>query len=98
MKKLVAIVLLAAGCLPAPIPTPGLVPDAGAGCEPACANLARLGCSSAQGSPGSDEIYGTSDDVPCARVCADVEAEGIGLDTSCVARARTCDESELCAE
>lgn len=72
-------------------------PPSSGDCDGACANLDRLLCPAAQGSPGHDDRYGTSDDVACAQACADVEAAGIvTLDTECVSRARTCEEAEAC--
>lgn len=72
---------------------PDLLPD----CESACAKLAELGCQGWQGSPGEDEIYGTTDDVGCVEACgvAAINQE-INLQLSCVAQATTCEAYEAC--
>ena len=71
--------------------------DAGVSdCAAACANLELLGCDGAEGSPGLDEEYGTSDDVPCDQVCRETEAGGIPMHTACVAAAGSCDAVDEC--
>ena len=71
--------------------------DAGVSdCAAACANLELLGCDGAEGSPGLDEEYGTSDDVPCDQVCRETEAGGIPMHTACVAAAGSCDVVDEC--
>ena len=71
-------------------------------CRLACNNLRRLGCAGRDGSPGYDEVFGTADDVPCAIVCADIEAAarnvpGLSLHPECLKAAKDCREASSCA-
>jgi len=68
----------------------------GTDCAAACANLERLRCPGADGSPGIDEEYGTPDDVPCEAVCVDVEAGGVSMHTACTAAAESCSAADGC--
>jgi len=98
-------VLVFSGCEVVPVdPDTDADSDADAGdggmegydCAAACANLARLGCPGAEGSPGLDEEYGTPDDVPCEAVCVDVEANGVSMHTACTAAAGSCEAADGC--
>ena len=93
------VLLLAALCCAcAASKPPPPVHDPGAGdCAAACANLERLGCQGAKGSPGRDDVPGTADDVPCSVACEDVEREGVSsLATGCVAGAASCSAADAC--
>lgn len=92
---------LFSGCVfPEPGP-PVVTPASGESgdCFEACANLARLGCDGAEGSPGVDDVYGTADDVPCTAVCEDITADpAVTLNERCTAAAIDCDAVERCFE
>lgn len=101
------LVLLLAGCPSVPPPAP-VSPDAGAeasripaACKTACANLRALRCQGADGSPGSDEAFGTADDVSCEQVCADFEVAAKTSPTfsthpDCITRATNCRAVSRC--
>lgn len=95
MKQLWLACLLV-GCRLPPVQPPTPTPNDDA-CQQACDQLERLGCPGHEGSPGRDEQYGTADDVACAQVCRDVEADGISMHTSCVATAADCATVEACS-
>jgi hypothetical protein len=66
-------------------------------CKDACNNLFELNCPGWRGSPGEDEAFGTTDDVPCIDVCANVVSEETAtLNQACVSHAKTCAEVEAC--
>lgn len=86
----VFLVWYAVGCIPLPVrPDDPSTPD---DCEAMCVNLERLRCPGWRGSPGTDEIFGTADDIPCADVCRRVVTAGLGVSLyqRCVAKARDC--------
>lgn len=66
-------------------------------CAPACENLQRLRCPGADGSPGADREFGTTDDRTCKTVCEEIMEEGEKtLYPKCVAAARTCQDVDAC--
>ena len=70
-------------------------------CQRACANVQRLGCPGAEGSPGEDDIPNTDDDVPCWVTCQEQARQvdlGVDLNLGCVGNAKSCEAVEACAE
>lgn len=68
-------------------------------CPAMCENLERLGCESAKGSPGEDELYGTADDISCLDVCTGIMEEAVvSIHPNCIAEIESCDEEEACFE
>lgn len=92
MVIIFAVLSLAARC-GEPL-DPGVIED----CDDACANVERLGCDGAEGSPGKDEEFGTGDDKSCLQVCHETMREGIPLRPGCVATAQSCGDVEDCTE
>jgi hypothetical protein len=88
----IAALCLAAKCVE-PV-DPGDVDD----CDDACANIEKLGCDGAEGSPGEDEQFGTEDDKSCAQVCGETMALGVDMKPGCVAAAESCEAVEACTE
>ncbi len=99
---LLASVLFVWGCgVIKPIPPgPPVSPDAGTvdDCAAACDNLARMECPGWQGSPGSDEVFGTDDDVSCEVVCRTIVGGDptATLHQRCTADSKSCDDVERC--
>lgn len=89
---LVVVLSLASRCVE-PV-DPGDISD----CDDACANLEKLGCEGADGSPGKDEQFGTVDDKPCSQVCTETMDLGIPLKPGCIAVAKSCDDVDECTE
>jgi len=94
--------LAVAGCgaiKPIP-PAPPAPSDAGTvdDCAAACANLARMECPGWQGSPGTDEMFGTEDDVSCEVVCRTIVGGDptATLHQRCTADSKSCDDVERC--
>ena len=81
-----------AGCVVRP------VPDSPGRCVEACQNMRSLGVEGWQGSPGQDEIHGTTDDVECRLVCESTEAAGFPFHSVCLAESRTRAEADRCYE
>lgn len=78
-------------------PAPVEPPQAREACEAFCELRVTLECDDTGDSPGPDEIDGTADDVPCARVCRDFVTEGSYAPVrSCLETARTCGATEEC--
>lgn len=69
-------------------------------CDDACAVLKEYQCAGWEGSPGTDEIFGTADDVPCVKVCQDLmnADESMTLFPACTAKAKNCDDVDNCFE
>ena len=82
------------GCSWLPIPSDPLWDDPEY-CQPACDNLFRLNCPGWQGSPGVDEIFGTTDDIPCVDVCLNHEMPQ-RIFPRCTAKAESCEAVERC--
>lgn len=76
---------------PEPLPDPYA-------CDSACTTMGFLGCDGWRGSPGKDEVFGTSDDVSCSEVCTELSQPGsiINLCPKCVSTASSCEEVDNC--
>jgi len=99
ISVVVLLSVLLWGCenIPIPIPIPPNPYDPPELCVEACENLARLLCPGWRGSPGSDEVFGTPDDVPCVDVCALIVADPtVTLYQQCTAQAASCEAVEAC--
>jgi hypothetical protein len=86
-----------------PTPTPEPVPPGPPAplpegvCNAFCYQLERFGCPGAQGSPGHDEVMGTSDDGACVDVCTNyVKTTFSTSDESCLEHATNCGQVETC--
>lgn len=67
-------------------------------CDAACQNLLDLGCDASAGSSGSDEIWGTADDISCIDVCIGIVESGGDLQLECTIDAQSCSEVDVCFE
>ena len=72
--------------------------DHPSGCGQMCANLERLGCPSAEGSPGPDEQMGTPDDESCKATCESllISNPTVDLHLVCQMGAQSCSEADAC--
>lgn len=86
------------GCGPTPGPGPLEPPGpAGSACVRFCDVLDRGDCPGEHGSPGADEVRGSADDVPCSRVCQDLQDTATYRgDHACLDKATTCQQAESC--
>lgn len=67
-------------------------------CNQACTNMTKLECDGWKGSPGSDEIFGTIDDISCTEICIVISSPDsiINLCPKCVSLAISCEEVDAC--
>lgn len=86
------------GCVPKPGPDPLAPPGpVGSACARFCDLLDRGDCLGENGSPGADEVRGTADDVPCSRVCQDLQdTDTYRGDNACLDTATSCQQAEVC--
>ena len=71
--------------------------DVGKVCNEACQNLLSMQCDGYKGSPGSDDLFGTSDDISCETVCESIMKEpGFDLYPECTSKAPSCEAVEAC--
>jgi hypothetical protein len=102
LPAMLSIMVIACSWTNNPNPGPPADPEAGTAedCADACDNLERLHCPGWEGSPGTDEEYGTADDVPCTQVCEDLMNADptLTLYPKCASTADTCEAIEKCFE
>lgn len=103
MKKIIIFFVFLFSCGPFnPSPGPPVNPEAGTveDCGDACNRLEELQCPGWEGSPGTDEEFGTPDDVDCMTVCEDLmeNNETLTLYPKCTSEAESCEEVEQCFE
>lgn len=95
---IIPMIFLVVRCGGIPITPVPDEPDTVEDCDAACDNMERLGCESAEGSPGADEQFGTKDDVSCADVCRNVMSGSYGVPMSpvCVSKVDSCEAVSDC--
>jgi hypothetical protein len=90
------------GCVKnlAPTPKPVIDDKTNPECVPMCDNLIDLGCPAGLGSPGVDEVYGTSDDLDCYETCTitqeQLEEVLSSLPIKCITEAKSCGAVREC--
>lgn len=67
-------------------------------CEELCAKAIVMDCAIAQGAPGKDLVFGTSDDIPCVPACKVAFGPGTWYDLGCMILVDECGEMDTCGE